>query len=410
MDRLLITSSRVKTYRLCQRKHKFKYVDLLESKKRPEALDFGSLLHASLEAWWDPRWSPGDGDDRLIFALDALDKFALGGASPPAHVMRFFLEAGRSMIIAYHLRWKNAPWKPIAVEAEFTFEVEDPVTGEVFVVAGKVDALAEFIERGGALYVVEHKTSKEDLDVTAPYWRRLRFDTQVSTYFRGGERIAAGRAIEGCLYDVLAKPDSPMKATPVESRQYTIPVPCKLHKAQKRDVVPDCERCKPGRLYARQRVDDETPEEYGKRVSSEGPQFARQEVIRLRQELDDSLADTLATARQIRLSIVQNSHPRNESACHSFGRECEYFPICAGEATSDDPRYVRKTTAHSELSAATQGATHGTAGAVGGDPAEEHQPVTEWGDGEAPGAASTFDFGDADEASGPGWTDDWFEG
>jgi hypothetical protein len=66
-DARLLTSSRLKTARACQRLHKFRYIDMARPTVEPEALRFGTLIHLGLQAWWEAR----DGD-RLGAALRAI--------------------------------------------------------------------------------------------------------------------------------------------------------------------------------------------------------------------------------------------------------------------------------------------------------------------------------------------------
>lgn len=49
----LLTNSRLGTLRTCLRKHKLAYEDCIRPAETPEALAFGSLFHAALEAWFN---------------------------------------------------------------------------------------------------------------------------------------------------------------------------------------------------------------------------------------------------------------------------------------------------------------------------------------------------------------------
>jgi hypothetical protein len=45
-----------------------------------------------------------------------------------------------------------------------------------------------------------------------------------------------------------------------------------------------------------------------------------------------------------------NRHPRNPDACMRYGRVCEFFAVCSGEAQLTDPtRYERVDNPHPEL-------------------------------------------------------------
>ena len=181
--------------------------------------------------------------------------------------------------------------------------------------------------------IVTHNTSSEDFSHGSPYRARLRMDTQVSGYHVGA-RLLGHSKVAGVLYDVLGKPSfRPKKATPPEQQKWT--------------------KTNPPRLYAGQRLTDETPEEYQDRILDEiaaGGWFARFEVVRLAREEEQAARDTWQRAQEIKDAVRLGRFPRNASACSRYGRGCEYLPICLGEATANDgTRYRRAETAHEEL-------------------------------------------------------------
>lgn len=63
----VISASRLKAARSCQRLHRFHYLDGIRPVEDAETLRFGSLIHRALEAWW----RAADGE-RLEAALSAL--------------------------------------------------------------------------------------------------------------------------------------------------------------------------------------------------------------------------------------------------------------------------------------------------------------------------------------------------
>jgi hypothetical protein len=194
---------------------------------------------------------------------------------------------------------------------------------------GKVDALA----RGPAgVHLVEHKTAGVDVTPGSTYWSRLRLDSQVSLYHEGAK--ALGYDVVSCIYDVVYKPGlKPLKATPVEARKWT----------------------KTGALYASQRAEDETVEQYRERLATdigEAPDryYQRGEVVRLETERADFLHDAWQWGRVLRESELANRWPRNPESCMSYGHECPFWPVCSGTASLDDPYLYRRITCHEELS------------------------------------------------------------
>lgn len=184
-----------------------------------------------------------------------------------------------------------------------------------------------------SVFIVEHKTTSEDISPGADYWKRLRLDTQVSTYHVGAR--ALGFMPDECLYDVVRKPQiRPLKATPEESRKYT----------------------KDGRLYAAQRAADETSEEFRIRLReniAESPDkyYGRGHIPRLEEDERDAAYDAWQTAKNIREAELSSRWPRNPDACVRFGRTCDFFPVCTRESSvMDGTRFVKKADAHVELS------------------------------------------------------------
>lgn len=193
------------------------------------------------------------------------------------------------------------------------------------------------------MLVVEHKTSGEDIAPGSDYWRRLRLDTQSSTYLVGA--TALGYTPRGVLYDVARRPAlRPLKATPEGSRK----------------------RTKDGRLYAGQREVDETPDEYELRivediVADPDKYFQRGLVVRLADEARAAAEDAWTVGRWIREAQLEAdagageaAWPRNPDSCHQYGSHCDYWAICSGQAEPTDPTlYEVGDRANAELSADT---------------------------------------------------------
>lgn len=378
---IVLTNSAEKTWRDCARLYFFSYEECVKPVESAEALAFGDRTHKALEAWWkaakahpaptcmecgvsgrtEPRpeaaaepcsTCDGRGIDRsqwLHAALAALE-------SEPDPFRRATLEA---LMLGYHERWSamrwegppydQAPLEVLGVEVQFEGPLVNPTTGgasKTFLNGGKIDALVRVrVDRLNGVddvkvcpvYVVEHKTTSEDFSAGSPYRRRLRLDTQVSRY-HGGARLLGYQDVAGVLYDVIGKPGlKPLKATPPELRKYTKPTA--------KDPVP--------RLYANQRENDETPDEYQDRVLAsiaDGSSFARFEVVRLEHEEHAAAVDTWQHAEAIRDARARNRWPRNTSSCTKYGRPCPYMPVCEGTSTLDNPmRYRRAETPHEEL-------------------------------------------------------------
>lgn len=319
----LLTQSRLSAGRTCQRMHHYKYDLGYRAIVELGGRKFGTLMHTALEAYW---LALGRGADALG---EAMATFIM--VDDP--MTRVILEC---LMTGYHHRWGNGQYEVLAVEQQFDVELRNPSTGaasRTWRLAGKVDVIVRDTQDGN-VKLVEHKTSSEDIGPGSTYWRRLRMDNQVSVYFEGAR--ALGHDVASCLYDVIGKPSiRPHKATPVESRKYT----------------------KEGKLYANLRENDETPEEFRGRLmesiaSAPDRYFQRGEVVRLESEMAEAMADIWDTATQMREARLAGRAPRNPGSCIQYGRTCDFFEVCTGEASIDDAsKFVRNADVHPELSA-----------------------------------------------------------
>jgi hypothetical protein len=321
----ILTVSRARSFRRCARHHLFSYEQGYRPLEKSGPLAFGTLWHLMLEAWWS---APGTAN-RLDWALMALHKIELEPFE------RVKLE---ELIAGYDAIWDEQDlgeqrMRTERVEAQFELELRNPQTGaasRTWRLGGKIDAIVQY---KGEPWIVEHKTTSEDISPGSAYWQKLRLDDQVSTYLEGARSL--GFDVRGCVYDVVAKPAlRQLRATPAEDRKYT-----------KKD----------GKLYANQRETDETPEEFRVRLReniAENPEryFGRGEVIRTPEEEQEAAWDLWQIARSIRESQLQNRHPRNVQACFAWNKACEYFGVCTGsDSLENDTRYRKVSTQNEEL-------------------------------------------------------------
>lgn len=322
----VLSNSALACYRSCPRKFKYSYKMKRRPRRAAEALRFGTLWHCGLNTWWI---TVGDAGDKFAAAVHAMRAHA---AKPGVEVDDFDLVKAEELMLGYSARWGEEVYQTIAVERIFDMALVNPETGaasKTYRVQGALDALAL---RDGNLIHIEHKTTSSDISPGTDYWRKVSaLDSQVSTYQAALK--ALGTPAE-TLYDVVRKVSlRPHKATPEESRRYT----------------------KAGKLDARQRLEDETPEEYRERIRAhiaEDPTryFARGPIVRLERDEAEHARDTWQTAAMIRMSENSGSFPRNPGACERFHRLCEYFEVCSGNASIDDEnRFRTAETEHEEL-------------------------------------------------------------
>jgi hypothetical protein len=319
----IITSSRLKVFNACRRLHHYQYALGYRPVVSREAAEFGTIFHAGLEAWWLAHAA-----GRVLTALSEAQAAIAKAAHAASTLDEVAAVKAELLMVGYDARWAPTmgEYDVIGVEQEFAAPLPTPVNARRargLKVAGKLDVLVRK-RSDGTVWIVEHKTTTADLSPGSTYWQRLRMDTQVSVYFEGATLL--GHPPSGCLYDVVSKPQQcPFKATPPEKRKYT----------------------KAGALYANQRAEDETIEEFRARMAEEiagAPElfFQREEVVRLEHELEESRRDTYDTAMMIRDSRRLDRSPRNPDACFLFNRQCDFYAVCCGTADLSDESMFRR--------------------------------------------------------------------
>lgn len=249
----------------------------------------------------------------------------------------------RALMIGYDARWKNAGFVCEAKELQFTMPVLNPATrrkSRTWTNAGKYDGL---VSRNGEGWLLEHKTTSDDLGAESTYWKQLAIDSQVSHYMLA--RWQEGQRLVGTLYDVIRKPTiNPKKLTKADQQLFVA-----------------------GRTYYGQRFDDafvsawqrdpearETPEMYGARLTHdctvERPEwyFQRQEIPRLDRDIIEYAGELWEVGQQISAARKSGVHYRNSGACAMYGRPCEFLGICSGYDTPESDRWQPRQL-HSEL-------------------------------------------------------------
>ena len=298
----ILTASRIRCFRDCPRKHRLRYVEGWRAAREPDALALGTAVHAALEEWWD---RANAGKPILANALDRL-----GGLEDPVLVAK-----AEAMIAGYHTAWfHDVPkYEVLELETEFVIPLVNPESGRAsrtWKLAGKLDGLVRERDTGD-LYVLEHKTTSDDISPGSAYWKRLRLDTQVSVYLLGAKALGHGEPV-GVIYDVLRKP---------------------AHRFGKNDTAGS---------YLLRMVDAiaADPAKY----------YARQVVRRMERETREAMTELWLQAQMMHEFSRRGIAPPNADACVRFGT-CEFFPVCAGEATLEEGElYRRAARQHEELS------------------------------------------------------------
>ncbi len=312
----VLTHTRLACFRACPRRHYLRYELGLRPEDTGFALKVGSAFHRAIEAvakGRDPEAAIAEGlDDPYDLALVA------------------------AMFDGHQRRWADAHLEVVASELPFDLPLVNPATGAatpIWRVGGVIDAIVRLPD--GRLALLEVKTTSRDFAPGADYWLRLHLDSQLSIYVIAARELA--HEVETVLYDVMRRPAlRPLKATPDVSRKYT----------------------KDGRLYANQRERDETPEEFAARVAADiaakpDHYFARIEIARLDQDLEECRRDLWIQQQTIRACQRADGWYRNPGACFEpFA--CDYLAVCQHRDldTQTPVGFVRSDSIHPELDGA----------------------------------------------------------
>lgn len=164
------------------------------------------------------------------------------------------------------------------------------------------------------LYVVERKTTSEDIGPGSTFWMRTTIDPQIDVYIQGAKSL--GYDVVGVLYDCLRKTQN--------------------------------------RPYDNKKV-QETPEMFERRlleVIAESPDrfYQRGEVVRLLDEQREGQVDVWQTATQMRDARRLQVFPRNPDGCIHWSRTCDFLGVCSGREDLGDPMLFEvRPRAHEEL-------------------------------------------------------------
>lgn len=385
MEHELLTNSRATTFRRCRREHFYRYEIQRGLVAEQEALIIGAAFAQATEAWRKTiaradKNAPAhmSREPALGLAMKVLQASFTEAEVRGAALDPYVAIKAEEMMRGYHHRWveEDLAYGYASVEQLFSTPLVNPATNrrsKTYRQSGKMDATQW---RSGRLYLVETKTTSKPLDVSSTYFQRLALDSQVSTYYSVGART--GLDFAGCIYDVARKPQlSPYRATPLELRKYTQGKPCKICLGNKMLTspvdtplveqmfpCPDCDGSgwkEAPRLYANQRDEDETPEEFRDRVRSaiaEAPDeyYRRVEVARQDDELEDHQKDLWQIGREMHAAKKLGIHPKNPDACERYNRLCPYWAACTRTADIFDNGVYRDVEKHPELASGTTAA------------------------------------------------------
>jgi hypothetical protein len=335
----VLTFSAINTFRNYPRKFKHRYLDLLQTREKPESLSFGDLIHRTLELWYR---STGNAN-RLWTVLDHIDAQFPSRAGEPDQKAPWHL--ARAMIAGYAARYPSEEFEVVEIEKEFTGEIRNPETGrpsQTFVMAGKADGIVRI---GDEFYLLEHKTAGS---IDASYLDKLWTDTQIALYCCYLRQL--GYPVIGVIYNVLLK-------ARLQQRQGETQEEFETRRAAL------AAKNKSGRSTAQRQL-PETDEEFQARLAEwyAKPEAFRRERIYLSEDRMQMLQDEVWEITQQYLDARRRGKwLLNTSNCFSYQRPCEYLPYCqSGFNPNVRDNLFDVTPPHEELAVA--------AGAAADDP------------------------------------------
>jgi len=290
MDKIRLSNSQLSIARECARKYQYTYIQRRVPVAESKSLSFGRAWHEALERWWKlgPEaaiaWLSSQAD-KIEPADIAMLCAMLSGYRPP--VERFRVDA---------------------VEQELTVPIINPATGRPMLnyeMTLRLDALVTDIATG-ELWLVEHKTTSDDIEGFGPYWQRLSIDQQISIYL-----LATGAV--GVIYDVARKPGLRLCGKDEQA-------------AAAKGILP--------------------ADAYQARLESEiggnlGRYYALREIRKTPDDLREAQWDVYQQTLLLHECRRRNLYPRNPSACRSLYGVCPYLEVCVGQALLEDDALFR---------------------------------------------------------------------
>jgi hypothetical protein len=301
IEKTNISYSAMRKFQTCRKSFYFRYILRIEPLYISDALSFGKLIHACLEAYYGLENKGGMG--RIITANYPNKQNDRNQAHHHA--------LAQALWLGYAERYKDDSFKVIDTEFEFDVPIINPATGrhsKKFRLHGFIDMVTQ--DEQGNYWLWEHKTTA---DLSDSYIERIWHDQQIMLYAIAYQQMT-GRKVKGIVYNAIQKVK--LKQGTGETEQEFI--------KRRADLIA---KSKTGKSSAKRKMpesDDAYLARLTDRYLTDASLFHR-EVI---------LTDCLRTHEvrdelwQITQDIGQcKAYYKSRSQCHGFGL-CEFFKIC----------------------------------------------------------------------------------
>ncbi|MEM8737249.1 MAG: PD-(D/E)XK nuclease family protein [Planctomycetota bacterium] len=341
-----LSTSALTAFLECPERYRLAYVEGIRPAEDAAVLRVGSSWHGIREAISDA----DDQHDRLDAAMAYLDErygVVPNHISPEAWAVERESLAVAAVAYDWHYR-DDDQIEHIAAELPYELPLHDPATGQPVmngdVRNGVIDNLVRLAD--GRVAVREYKTTSRDIDPAADYWKRLKWDQQISTYLVSAQQMQrqglllpygirpSDPLIDTVVYDVMRKPTiRPKYLTQAETKRFR---GSGEYCGRVCDLDPEAGTID-GYAYEVKagkggEAIKETPTMYGARLleaicADPRKYFARREIARTAGQLRDYQV-TLWKAYQTIVYMDENDlWVRNMNSCETPFK-CQYTAIC----------------------------------------------------------------------------------
>lgn len=370
-----ITNSSLNTYKTCCRKYFWSYVAFgngIAKEYSSAALTVGTAVHEALDVYVQLQMNGlHDATELTARAMEVSVEEFNKTHNPHADEetqLKWYAdrEMIRALVAAYIYRWTpaDAEVEWLQTETEIEAPIINPQTGRKMhrvVMGGKIDKL---LKRNGKIVLRDHKTTGESIHPGSTYFKRLLFDSQMSHYMLGLQRM--GIDVDEIEYDVIRKPKRVPKKLSVKDTEELLATqsycgtPVKVRRDGSRMWVDD----EPVAVTVRKKGDS-CGENYRMfflrlwqeltNADGQNRYFLRHQVPRTANMMDDYAVDLHQSTFMLRESRNRGWWSQNTSQCNRMG-VCPFINLCAsGIGVDADPAdlpdgFRLKQNSHEELS------------------------------------------------------------
>jgi len=280
-----ISTTELDDFSKCPRFYHHKNISKRVPIEKSEALVFGGLWHSIMEEWWK-----NGHETALAWLRENANRIdPVDFAKVAAHLHNYHPPRGN--------------YEVINVETRKEVRIIDPATGKRLnkpLLLVKTDTILKDLVTGEK-WILEHKTSGEEIKGYTPFWQRLAVDSQVGNYI-----LALGA--KGIIYDVVKK--FGIRPAAVDRKRA------------------EAEGCSETHAYMLRCID----------VAAADLEAAYQwrEVVKTEDDLREAQSDLFNKVVILRHCHATGMFPRNSNSCRLYNRPCDYLDVCTGQADLHD--------------------------------------------------------------------------